>query len=170
MTHWMEHPPRLLAAYLMRGEAGLTDLEERIHEQAHDEPGEKFGKRDVAYLPQSPLPPTLWPMRCGRCRFWEEGAPGQPGTCHVVGREDDPYGGEAIHPRGWCGLYMPPSKEPAFAWLHERLDPDGASSVRGLYQPWVATGRWGTGDEFEQPPSTDPGEYDDPSEGADDDD
>lgn len=164
MVNWLGHPPRVLSAYLRRGEAGLTDIEERLHEEAHDQPEGKFGKREVAYLPQSPFPPLLWQNRCGRCRFWEEGSPGEPGTCHIVGREGDPFGGEAIHPRGWCGLFTPASGEPAFAWFHERLNPDGASSVRGLYQPWLAEGRWGMAEDREHAPTTEPGERHESSE------
>lgn len=171
MVDWLGHPLRVLSAYMQRGESGLTDVEEQLHEQAHDQPGDKFSKREVAYLPQSPFPPLLWQNRCGRCRFWEEGSPGEPGGCHIVGREGDPYGGEAIHYRGWCGLFMPPSNEPAFTWFRERLQPDGASSVRGLYQPWLAEGHWGTGETLDHAPTTEPGEPGEPDEqGASDDD
>lgn len=158
---WLEHPPRVLAKYLSRGESGLSDLEERLHEKAHDQPGGKFSKREAAYLPQSPFPPLLWRNQCERCRFYHDGSPGNPATCHIVGRNDDGFGGEAIHPRGWCGFYMPASEEPAFAWLHERVNPDGASSVRGIYEPWRAEGAWGTADEYEYSPTTQPGEDDD---------
>ena len=154
----------MLSAYLRRGEAGLTDLEEQLHEQAHEQPGDKFSKREAAYLPQSPFPSLLWQNRCGRCRFWEEGEPGEPGKCHIVGREGDPYGGEAIHYRGWCGLYTPPANEPAFTWFHERLNPNGASSVRGLYMPWLASGRWGHREEFDSAPPTEPGQRADQGE------
>lgn len=140
MVSILDHQVDVLAAYLRRGEAGVADVADRLHERAHDRPGERFGKREARYLPQSPLPPVLWPYRCGRCRFWEEGEPGEPGHCHVVGRAGDPYGGEAIHARGWCGLWTPPAGEPAFAWLRERLRPDGASSVRGEYRPRLAAG------------------------------
>lgn len=173
VVNWLEHPPRVLSAYLLRGEAGLTDLEEQLHEQAHRQPGHKFSKRETAYLPQSPFPPLLWRNQCERCRFYHDGGPGEPATCHIVGREGDSYGGEAIHPRGWCGLYLPPEGEPAFTWLHERLDPDGASSVRGLYKPWLATGQWGHRKGVEHAPTTEPGRPDQDQaqgEGADDDD
>lgn len=90
------------------------------------------------YLPQSPVPPLLWRNECGRCRFWQEGGPGEAGRCHLVGRPGDPFGGERIHPRGWCGFYLPPEGEPAFAWLGERLDPTGASTVRGEYRETLA--------------------------------
>lgn len=168
MVNWLGHPPRVLSAYLSRGEAGLTDLEEKLHESAHRQPGHKFGKGEASYLPQSPFPPMLWRNQCERCRFYREGEPGESATCHIVGREGDPYGGESIHPRGWCGLYMPVGGEPAFAWLHERLHPDGASSVRGLYKPWLATGLWGHREDRTYAPTTEPGKPQ--REGEDDDD
>lgn len=130
-THWAQ----VLRSYLLRGEAGLADLEERVESTAHDRPNRKFSKDEAIYLPQSPFPPTMWRTSCGRCRFWEEGEPGEPGKCHIVGREGDPFGGEAIHYRGWCAYWMPPAGEPPFAWVRERLRPDGRSSVRGVYDP-----------------------------------
>lgn len=132
---WPSHAGRVLSAYLKRGEDGLADLGEEIHDRAHDRPGEKFGKKEARYLPQTPFPPNLWVNSCGRCRFWEEGASGEAGRCHVVGRKGDRFGGEHIHPRGWCKLWLPPENEPAFAWLFEQLDPTGADLVRGKYRP-----------------------------------
>lgn len=124
-----------MRAYLTGGEAGLARVADDLHDRAHRQPGGKFGKRETAYLPQSPLPPAMWRYSCQRCRFYREGAPGEPARCHVVGREGEPFGGERIHPEGWCGLWTPPEGEPAFAWFRERLRPDGKSSVRGEYDP-----------------------------------
>lgn len=132
---WPSHAARTLLAYLRDGEDGLSDLAEEIHGRAHDRPGGKFGKKEAMYLPQSPFPPNMWVNSCGRCRFWEEGAPGEAGKCHVVGRKSDRFGGEHIHPRGWCKLWLPPEGEPAFAWLSEQLDPTGADLARGEYRP-----------------------------------
>lgn len=131
----LAHTPNLLWNYLRRGDRGVDEVADRLHEAAHDQPNGKFDKRSALYLPQSPFPPLLWRNQCGRCRFWQEGAPGEPGQCHIVGRPDDDFGGEAIHQRGWCALFTPPAGEPPFAWLDERLHPDGASSVRGRYDP-----------------------------------
>lgn len=131
---WPSHASRVLLAYLKRGEDGLADLGEEIHARAHDQPSEKFGKKEALYLPQTPFPPNLWVNSCGRCRFWEEGAPGEAGRCHVVGRRGDRFGGERIHPRGWCKLWLPPEGEPAFAWLFDQLDPTGADLARGEYR------------------------------------
>ena len=130
---WPSHAGKMLMAYLKNGEEGLSKVAEDIHDHAHDQPGEKFGKKEAMYLPQSPFPPNMWVNTCGRCRFWEEGAPGEGGKCHVVGRKGDRFGGEHIHPRGWCKLWLPPEGEPAFAWLSEQLDPTGADLVRGEY-------------------------------------
>lgn len=131
----LTHAPALLSTYLRRGEAGFDAMAERLHDRAHERPGERFGKGEAAYLPQTPVPPLGWPVRCERCRFYREGAPGAPARCHLVGREGDRWGGEAIHPRGVCALWMPPADEPAFAWLRDRLDPRGATSERGRYRP-----------------------------------
>lgn len=138
MVSLRTHAPNVLLSYLRGGEDDLADLAEELHEAAHGRPGHKFSKRRAAYLPQTPFPPVMWRNSCGRCRFWQEGGPGEPGTCHIVGREDDPFGGERIHPRGWCGFWMPPADEPAFAWFRERLHPDGASAVRGKYKPHLS--------------------------------
>ncbi|MFC4549122.1 MULTISPECIES: high-potential iron-sulfur protein [Halorussus] len=130
---WPSHASRVLLAYLKNGEEGLSNVAEDIHGRTHDRPGEKFGKKEALYLPQSPVPPNLWRESCGRCRFWREGSPGEGGRCHVVGKKGDRFGGEHIHPRGWCKLWVPPEGEPAFAWLFEQLNPTGADLVRGEY-------------------------------------
>ncbi|WP_433630636.1 high-potential iron-sulfur protein [Halomicrococcus sp. NG-SE-24] len=132
---WPSHAGRVLLAYLRDGEDGLAEIAEEIHHRAHDRHGEKFGKEEAGYLPQSPFPPTMWVNTCGRCRFWEEGAPGKAGKCHVVGRKEDRFGGEHIHPRGWCKLWLPPEGEPAFAWAFEQFDPTGADLDRGEFRP-----------------------------------
>lgn len=131
LAHWK----RVFTAYFRDGKEGLSAVASQLEVDAHEQPTEKFSKKHARYLPQTPLPPTLWRMSCGRCRFWEEGEVGEPGRCHIVGREDDPFGGDAIHYRGWCALWMPPEGEPAFAWVKERVRPDGKSSVRGEYDP-----------------------------------
>lgn len=129
VTHWA----RVVRAYLRDGEAGLAAVADRLESAARDQPDGKFGKARALYLPQAPVPPTLWRTSCGRCRFWEAGAPGDPGRCHIVGRADDRFGGEAIHYRGVCALWMPPEGEPPFAWVTQRLRPDGRTTVRGKY-------------------------------------
>lgn len=134
----LTHTPKVFVNYLLDREEGLSRVEERLHRAAHRQPGEKFSKREALYLPQSPFPPDMWRNSCERCRFYSDGEPGEPATCHIVGREGDRWGGEAIHPRGWCAYYLPAKGEPAFAWLPERLNPDGASTVRGQYRPPLA--------------------------------
>lgn len=135
MPSIITHAPNVIRTYLRRGEDGLAEIQTELEHEVSDRPGGKFGKREALYLPQAPVPPTLWRTSCGRCRFWEKGEPGEPGRCHIVGREGDRFGGEAIHYRGWCGFWMPPAGEPPFAWIHQRLDPDGKTSVRGVYDP-----------------------------------
>lgn len=132
---WATHPPRLIYEYLVDGERGLSRLERRLRRRAESQPGGKFSKEAVSYLPFRPFPLVLWDNVCGRCRFWHEGGPGEPGGCHIVGREGDGGGGEAIHPRGWCGLYTPPKREPSFAWIRDRISPSGDTDVRGKYEP-----------------------------------
>lgn len=129
------HMIRVLRAYAQDGAEGVNEVATRLHERAHQQPGHAFSKRHTRYLPVSPFPPSMWRYECGRCRFWREGGPGEPGGCDIVGCEDDPFGGERIHPYGWCGLWTPPEGEPAFSWLYEQLSPGGKSSVRGEYDP-----------------------------------
>lgn len=131
----LTHLPQTVRKYVMHGETGVTDIATELEEEARQQPEGKFSKRDTYYIPQSVLPPFFWSKRCGRCRFWHEGGPAEPGRCHIVGRTDDPYGGDAIHPNGVCALYTPPRDEPAFGWLWDRLHPNGATSVRGEYNP-----------------------------------
>lgn len=125
----------VLTAYTQHGHEGLEDVQERLESAAHDQPEGKFSKKQAIYLPQAPFPPTVWRTSCARCRFWEAGEPGNPGQCHIVGREEDRFGGDDIHYRGWCAYWMPPNGEPAFAWMKERLRPSGKISVRGEYDP-----------------------------------
>jgi hypothetical protein len=129
LTHWTT----VLETYLRRGHEGLADVQSRLEAEARRQPGGTFSKREALYLPQTPFPPMLWPTSCERCRFWHDGGPGEAGTCHVVGREGDRFGGERVHSRGWCAYWMPPDGEPPFAWLRQRFRPDGRTSVRGLY-------------------------------------
>lgn len=130
---WPTVHPNVLLTYLRDGEHGLAELEASLERKARSQPGGKFGKGEAAYVPKSPLPPLLWRYSCGRCRFWEDGEPGTPGHCHIVGREGDRWGGEDIHQKGWCALWMPPKGEPAFDWVREQLNPTGADTVWGEY-------------------------------------
>lgn len=138
MASVLTHAPMALLRYALSGEDGLAAVADRLHEAAHDRPGDKFGKGEAVYLPQSPFPSLMWRPKCERCRFYEDGSPGEPATCYIVGREGDRWGGEAIHPRGWCAYYLPAEGEPAFEWFRERLNPTGASTVRGEYRPPLA--------------------------------
>ena len=130
---WLAHYPRMLQAYLGRGEDGLAELEEELRTRASARPGGKFGKREAAYVPFVPLPPLEWRHRCGSCRFWVDEGPEKPGECMIVGRTGDPFGGKAIHEEAGCALFIPPAGESAFAWLREQFDPTGADLVRGEF-------------------------------------
>lgn len=134
MVSVLTHAPRVFLTYMREGHEGLSRIADELDQLANDQPEEKFSKRQALYLPQTPLPVFLWRNECERCRFWEEGSPDEAGRCHIVGREDDPFGGEHIHPRGICGLFLPPDGEPMFGWLKERLNPTGAATVRGEYR------------------------------------
>ncbi|PSP76107.1 glucose dehydrogenase [Halobacteriales archaeon QS_1_68_20] len=129
----LKHYPRMLAAYLRRGEDGLSEIEEDLRSRAAAQPEGKFTKRQAAYVPFVPLPPLEWRHKCGHCRFWVDEGPGEAGQCMIVGTEDDGWGGESIHEEAGCALFMPPAGEPAFEWLREQRDPTGADLVRGEY-------------------------------------
>ncbi|MFB6166183.1 MAG: hypothetical protein ABEJ31_13565 [Haloarculaceae archaeon] len=138
MASPLRYQPRLLYHYLRGGEEGVHRAAKSVHELAHGQPGSKLSKKQALYTPQSPLPALIWRHECERCHFWREGEPDEPGTCHVVGQPDDPYGGEAIHPRGVCAYFTPPPGEPAFGWYRERFHPTGAETVRGEYRKSLA--------------------------------
>lgn len=131
----IKHYPRVLKAYLSRGEEGLENIEEALRAKAAAEPTGKFSKGQALYVPFVPLPPLEWRHKCGHCRFWVDHGPGKPGECMIVGREGDRWGGEKIHEKAGCGLFMPPAGEPMFAWISEQLDPTGADLARGEYHP-----------------------------------
>lgn len=134
MASVLTHMPSVLASYLWGGGEAVSGVAEDLLWAASRQPDGKFAKGRVAYLPVSPFPPVLWRPKCGRCRFWVGGEPGTPGRCRLVGRPDDRFGGEAIHPDGVCGFYTPPAGEPPFAWFHEQRSPTGADSIRGRYR------------------------------------
>jgi glucose/arabinose dehydrogenase len=132
---WVTHYPRVLLAHRRRGEAGVQAIEAELRAAAAEQPEGKFGKLQAAYVPSVPIPPFGWRHKCGHCRFWVDHGPGKPGECMIVGREDDPLGGKAIHEKAGCALYMPPAGQDSFDWIAEQLDPAGADVVRGEFHP-----------------------------------
>jgi glucose/arabinose dehydrogenase len=132
---WVTNYPKMLWRYWTRGEDGLKALEEELRSKAAARPEGKFGKREAAYVPFVPLPSADFRHECGRCRFWVDHGPGKAGECMIVGREGDPWGGDAIHEKAGCALFMPPAGESAFAWLREQVTPTGADLVRGEFHP-----------------------------------
>jgi len=115
--------PALVAGYAVEGTDAQGNLAEYIEVQAGTNPDGKVSKRNVGYLPISPLPPGLWEYNCASCRFYRPGG-GEGGAnprCSVVGQDEDPFGGEKIHAQGWCSLWLPPDDREAFAWIRERL-------------------------------------------------
>ena len=127
--------PRMLRAYLSRGENGLADLEEALRTKAARQPKGKFSKGEALYTPFVPLPPLDWRHKCGHCRFWVDQGPGDAGECMIVGREGDRWGGKSIHEDAGCALFIPPAGERAFEWFSEQRNPTGADLVRGEFHP-----------------------------------
>lgn len=108
-------------AELAAGEEGQAKIEYEIRARADDEASGKFSKADAWYVPFG-FPPVFWEYRCETCRFYQpEGE--ESGECEIVGRDYDAFGGEKIHPRAWCALWMPEEDDDWFEWLLNRLDP-----------------------------------------------
>lgn len=133
LPRWLTHYPRVLAEYVTTGEDGLAELEEDLRVEAAKQPEGKFSKTDALYTPFVPIPPLGWRHKCEYCRFYVDSAPGEPAECMLVGREDDPWGGKAIHEKGGCSLFTPAAGEPPFSWIAEQLNPTGADLVPGEY-------------------------------------
>lgn len=109
----------LVSGYLLDGQRTYRDLDAYVRSQAGRGDGRKFSKTQVAYLPRTPLPPGFWDYRCQNCRFYQPGDEDSDGAgrCGVVGKEDDPFGGERIHPNGWCSAWLPLDNVEAFDYL-----------------------------------------------------
>lgn len=103
------------------GEAGESQVEAYIRGLAAERPTGKFSKLDSYYVPFE-IPPVFWEYRCETCRFYQE-ANADAGTCDVVGRAGDPFGGEAISPQAYCAWWMPEADDEPFDWIRNRLAP-----------------------------------------------
>jgi len=110
--------PASIAGYAIDGDEGIEDLARGVKTRAMEEPYSKF---DAAYVPQTPYPPGLWDYKCATCRFYQPNGDGQS-KCSVVGEEDDPFGGAAVHPEAWCGLWLPMDGQGWFDWVTDRLE------------------------------------------------
>lgn len=105
------------------GEDGQARLERKIRQRASAEPNGKLSKTSAYYIPTS-TPPFVWEYECDTCRFYNATSE-NGGTCDVVGRDEDPMGGEAVHPDAWCALWLPKEDDAPFEWVRNRLNPDG---------------------------------------------
>ena len=110
--------PASVAGYAIDGKEGLDSLENGIRSRARDE---KYTKFEAAYVPQTPYPPALWEYKCATCRFYQPNEGGKS-KCEVVGKEGNKFGGEAIHPEAWCGLWLPEDGQGWFDWVTDRLE------------------------------------------------
>ena len=114
-------PFRVGLSFLAPEEIDRIDQELRGDVQLQ---GRKFGNDEAVYLPFSP-PPGAWRYECQTCRYWQPAGTGGRSfpTCAVVGLDDDPFGGEAIHPLHWCAWWLPARGDPPLRWLAEWLNP-----------------------------------------------
>lgn len=119
--------PEVVAKYAVYGEKGVEEIAQRLRTQSKEKEGGKFGKGSVHYQPQSPFPPGVWEYKCETCRYYQP--PGESaGTgpkCEMVGHEDNLFGGENVHPNGWCALWLPEEDEQWFDYIADRLEGEG---------------------------------------------
>lgn len=116
--------PASVAGYAVFGDKGTAKVEQEVRDWKRDLDGAKISKYDAYYLPETPIPYGVWEYRCRTCRFYtppEETEDGQA-RCEVVGQEGDMFGGERIHPSGWCSLWLPEDGEAWFDYVTERLE------------------------------------------------
>lgn len=116
--------PGTVGAYAVAGEKGLDAIEDEVRDWATGLDAGKVSKYDAYYFPQTPLPFGVWEYACETCRFYvePEDSPSGEARCEVVGQEGDLFGGQDIHPRGWCALWMPEEGKRWFEFVEERLE------------------------------------------------
>lgn len=116
--------PATVVGYAAAGDMGTAAVEAEIREWAADLDAGKISKLDSFYAPQTPVPPVVWEYVCSTCRFYEpaDGDATAAPQCAVVGQEGDPFGGEEIHPDGWCALWMPLEGRGFFEWFTDRVE------------------------------------------------
>lgn len=122
--------PATVAGYTAGGETTLDQIEGAIRSRATATERGKFSKYDSYYFPQSPAPPAAWEYVCETCRFYHEpDTAGDDPKCGVVGHEEDAFGGENIHPRGWCAYWMPKDGQGYLEWITDRLEGEDSTDA-----------------------------------------
>lgn len=114
----------VVGRYVNDGDQSVEDVAERVRDSAAEKPTGTFNKGSVHYAPQSPLPYGVWEYKCRTCRFYtppEESPDGNP-RCEVVGRRDNPLGGENVHPEAWCALWLPEDGREWFEYVTDRME------------------------------------------------
>ena len=87
----------------------------------------KFSKGNGGYFPAPCAVPGPYIYMCKTCRFYEkpesiQNAETYP-KCTVLGKKDDDFGGEAIHPYHWCPLWVPHEEQVPNGWITQWIDP-----------------------------------------------
>lgn len=116
--------PATVLGYALGGEETLSEIEDILRERAERTDYGKVSKYDAFYLPQTPIPYGVWEYKCSTCRFYQEGDPdrGKGAKCEVIGHESDWFGGENVHPDGWCAQWMPYEGQQFGAYITDRLE------------------------------------------------
>ena len=116
--------PGVVAGYALGGEETLESIEEILRTRAAMNDAGKINKYDAFYAPQTPLPFGVWRYACETCRFFQAGKGGRDsaGQCEIVGHEGDWFGGERVHPSGWCALWVPTEGTKPFEYITDRLE------------------------------------------------
>lgn len=116
--------PATVLGYTAGGEGTLSSIEDVLRERANRTDKGKISKFDAFYAPQTPLPFGVWEYKCETCRFYQQPRGGRNGSpaCEVVGHEEDWFGGESVHPEGWCALWMPEAGRGFFEYATDRLE------------------------------------------------
>lgn len=114
--------PTTIGVRLVGDEDGQAKIETKIRQRAAEEDGGKLSKPTAYYTP-APFPTFFYEYKCESCRFYNQ-RDDDSGTCEVVGKPDDPLGGEDVHAKAWCALWMPVEGRGFFDWAKERVDPE----------------------------------------------
>jgi hypothetical protein len=101
--------PASVLGYALGGDETLNDIEDILVERAERTDYGKISKYDSFYFPQTPVPFGVWEYKCSTCRFYQEGdeRTGEGAKCSIIGLESDWFGGENVHPSGWCAQWLP---------------------------------------------------------------